>query len=162
MPLNFYDEPSLKLTETMGAPKIEGSFLEYRVPRLWPTYIHEMRTTFAKAYGIKVRCYGEHVGEPIWNLGNILGTWWESIGNLKGTWNTLGTREKWKKKTFHPSPFPQTYKEKARHLDGMLGPSHWLHEISLPKRVHHHFWPGLIRLAKNTLLIEPWPYSLKL
>jgi hypothetical protein len=36
----------------------------------------------------------------------------------------------------------------------MLGPSHWLHEISLPKRVHHHFWPGLVRLAKNTLLIE--------
>jgi hypothetical protein len=58
----------------MGAPKIEGSILEYRVPHLWPTYIHEIRTTFAKAYGIKVRCYGEYVGEPIWNLGNILGT----------------------------------------------------------------------------------------
>jgi len=35
----------------------------------------------------------------------------------------------------------------------MLGPSHWLHEISLPKGVHHHFWPGLIPLAKNTLPI---------
>jgi hypothetical protein len=22
----------------------------------------------------------------------------------------------------------------------MLGPSHWLHEISLPKRIGHHFW----------------------
>jgi hypothetical protein len=29
---------------------------------------------FAKAYGIKVRCYGEYVGEYIGNLGNILGT----------------------------------------------------------------------------------------
>jgi hypothetical protein len=36
----------------------------------WATYIGERRTTFAKAYGIKLRCYGEHIG----NLGNILGT----------------------------------------------------------------------------------------
>jgi hypothetical protein len=43
---------------------------------------------FAKVYGIKVRCYGEYVGEYIGNLGNILRTHSE----LKG--NTLGTREK--------------------------------------------------------------------
>jgi hypothetical protein len=36
------------------------------------------------------------------------------------------------------------------HADelGALGvhaePSHWLHEISISKTVHHHFWPGLI------------------
>jgi hypothetical protein len=30
--------------------------------------ICERRTTFAKAYGIKVRCYGEHVKEHIGNL----------------------------------------------------------------------------------------------
>jgi hypothetical protein len=35
--------------------------------------------------GIKVRRYGEHVGEHIGNLKNILETWWESIGNFKGT-----------------------------------------------------------------------------
>jgi len=29
---------------------------------------------FAKANGIKVRCYGEYVGEYIGNLGNILRT----------------------------------------------------------------------------------------
>jgi hypothetical protein len=34
--------------------------------------------------------------------------------------------------------------KKARHLECRLGPPHWLHEISLPKRVCHHFWPGLI------------------
>jgi hypothetical protein len=49
-------------------PKIEGSILKYRVPFLWPTYISERRTTSGKAYRIKVRCYGEHVG-------NTLGTW---------------------------------------------------------------------------------------
>jgi hypothetical protein len=49
-------------------PKIRGSILKYRVPSLWPTYIGERRTTFAKAYGMKVICYGEHIG----NLGNTL------------------------------------------------------------------------------------------
>jgi hypothetical protein len=51
-----------------------SSVLKYEVASLWPTYIGERRTTFVKAYGIKVRCYGEHVGEHIGNLGNILKT----------------------------------------------------------------------------------------
>jgi hypothetical protein len=38
-----------------------------------------------------------------------------------------------------PSTQPQNIKgKKARHLECMLGPSHWLHEISLPKRLGHH------------------------
>jgi hypothetical protein len=36
----------------------------------------------------------------------------------------------------------------------MLEPSHWVHEISLPKRLCHHFWHGLTVLAKNTPPIE--------
>jgi hypothetical protein len=49
--------------------------LKYRVPSLWPTCIAgERKTTFAKAYGIKVRCYGEHVEEDIEDFRNILGT----------------------------------------------------------------------------------------
>jgi hypothetical protein len=86
-------------------------------------------------------------------LGNILRTWWEPIERLKGTY--WEPRENEKK--FPPRPPPlQTLKEKkARHLECMLWASHWLHEISLPKRVGHHFWPGLIiPFAKNTL-----PYS---
>jgi len=61
-------------------PNIEGSILKYRVPPLWPTYIGERWTTFAKAYGIKVVgwCYGEHVGEQIEKFR-------EPVGNLKGT-----------------------------------------------------------------------------
>jgi hypothetical protein len=51
--------------------QIEGSILKYRVPPLWPTYIGEGRTTFARTYGRKVRCYGKRVGE---HIGNILGT----------------------------------------------------------------------------------------
>jgi hypothetical protein len=50
---------------------VDSSILKYSIPPPWPTYISERRTTFAKAYGIKVKCYGEHFGEH--------------IGNLKGT-----------------------------------------------------------------------------
>jgi hypothetical protein len=60
--------PSHKKMKLWRLPNIEGSILKYRVPLLWPTYISERRTTFGKAYRIKVRCYGEHVG-------NTLGTW---------------------------------------------------------------------------------------
>ncbi len=60
-------------------PKIEGCVLRYRVPPLWTTYTGERRTTFAKAYVIKVRCYGEHVEQHIGNLGNTL-------RNALGTW----------------------------------------------------------------------------
>jgi hypothetical protein len=56
-------------------PKIEGSVLNYGVPPLWPTYAGEKRTTFAKAYGIKVRYYWELFGEHVKNLGTLcLGT----------------------------------------------------------------------------------------
>jgi len=63
--------PSLKKMKLWRLLKIEGSILKYRVPPFWPTYIGERRTTFAKTYGIKVRCYGKRVGE---HIGNILGT----------------------------------------------------------------------------------------
>jgi hypothetical protein len=57
-----------------ATPKYEVLFLKYRDPPLWPTsYISERRTNFSQSiYGIKVRCYGEHVDEHIANLGNIV------------------------------------------------------------------------------------------
>jgi hypothetical protein len=70
-------------------PKIEGFILKYIIPPLWPTYIGE-RTPFSKAYGIKMRWYGEHVGENIANLGNILGTHWELNWNIVQThWKAI-------------------------------------------------------------------------
>jgi hypothetical protein len=49
---------------------------------MWPTYIGERTPTFAKAYGIKVRCYGKHVEE---HIGNQMGMHWELEGNIVGT-----------------------------------------------------------------------------
>ncbi len=36
--------------------------MKYRIPPLWPSYIGERRTTFAKAYGDKSKCYCELFG----------------------------------------------------------------------------------------------------
>jgi hypothetical protein len=63
-----------------GFPKTESSILKYVVPPLWPPYIGERRTPFSKAYGIKVRLYGE-MGKHCENWG----TCWKPIGNSKGT-----------------------------------------------------------------------------
>jgi hypothetical protein len=57
--------------------------------------------TFAKAYGIKVRCYGEHVRNTL----ATWGTYKEPIGNLKGAeWIHIGNEGKMKK---NPFPFVQ-------------------------------------------------------
>jgi len=100
----------------------------------------------------------------LWELErNILGTLWEPIGNLKGTFwelygNPLGTwrehvgnKGKWKKKIppTNPTPIPLSppKKLKRKQIKALwvhVEPSHWLHEISISKTVHHHFSPGLI------------------
>jgi hypothetical protein len=65
---------------------------------------HLYRTTFAKAYGIKVRCYGEHVGEHLGeHLGDLMGTHWE----LKK--EHIGNQEKMKKEILPPSPQTHTH-----------------------------------------------------
>ncbi len=87
-------------------------------------------------------------------LGKILKTHWELERNIVRTHWAVGKNEK----KFFPLPPPtppQNIKEKeTRHLECMVGPSHWLHEISLSKRFHHHFWHGLMPFAKNTPLIQ--------
>jgi len=46
---------------------------------------------FAKAYGIKVSCYGEHVGE---NIENLMGIHWELKENIMRTHWEQGKNEK--------------------------------------------------------------------
>jgi len=58
----------------METPQIEGPILKYRDPSRWLIYIGESMITFAKAYGIKVKCYGKHIG-------NLMGTHWEPRKN---------------------------------------------------------------------------------
>jgi len=71
------------------------------------------------------------------------GTHWESNGNSLGTHWELErniVRTHWE-----PRKSPNLKGKKSRHLGFPLS------EISIPKRVQHHFWPRLVRLSKNTL-----------
>jgi len=61
-----------------------------------------------------------------------MGTHWELEGN------------KQKMKKIPPSPPTNIKEKKINALSVHAEPSHWLHEISFSKTVHHHFWPGLI------------------
>jgi len=81
----------------------------------------------------------------LWDKSEVLwktcwGTYWELIGYLKGTyWEHIWNEGKMKKNPSLP-PFPPNLKgKKARNLECLLGPSHWLHELSLPKRVSSPF-----------------------
>jgi hypothetical protein len=65
------DWPIIKKMKLWRLPKIKGYFLKYRVPPFWPTYIGERRTTFVKAFGIKVRYYWEFLGEHVRSLGTL-------------------------------------------------------------------------------------------
>jgi hypothetical protein len=69
--MSQFDWPITQKMKLLGLPIIEGSILKHRVLSLWPTYIGEMRVTFAKEYGINVRCYWELFGEHVKNLGTL-------------------------------------------------------------------------------------------
>jgi hypothetical protein len=85
--------------------------------------------------GEKPGAIGNTFGEHIGNLENLMGTHWEHVEN-KG---------KMKKILLPPPPHTQNLKEKNNKALWLHAePSHWLHEISISKTVHHHFWPGLI------------------
>jgi len=59
-------------------------------------------------------------------------------------------REKWKKNpAAPPRPTKLKRKKKARHLQYVLGSSHWLHEISLCKRIPNHFLAWANTLCKE-------------
>jgi len=87
-----------------------------------------------------MRCYGEHVEEHIGNLGNILRTHWELIGNLSGTTEN------------EKNPQLPLKRGKKKHLECMLGPSGWLHETSYSKRICHNFWLGQCPLLRTEYL----------
>jgi len=78
-----------------------------------------------------------HLGNHIWeHFGSLMGTWCEHIGSQ---------RKKNKKIPCPPLPPPPLKKKKKKDH------SHWLHEISLSKNVHHQFfaWATLMPILKN-------------
>ncbi len=92
-------------------------------------------------------CWGTHRGFGE-DIGSLMGTHWEPKGDL------IGTHWEPRKNEKNLSPLPQNLKgKKTRYFECMIGPSHWLHEIYFPKKVHHHFLPSFTPFAKNTLPI---------
>jgi len=59
-------------------------------------------------------------------------------------WNLMGTHKEQGRKTKIPSPPTFSKRKKLDHSWVHDEPSHWLHEISISKAFHHHFWPGLM------------------
>jgi hypothetical protein len=84
----------------------------WRVPPLWPTYIGERRTTFAKAYGIKLWCYWELFAlnpshaptqkKLAWKVDCPLSKW-----NVNSGQSTPNSKHNWKKKTPPPNHPPE-------------------------------------------------------
>jgi hypothetical protein len=108
-----------KKVETMEVPKIEERFYgKMKCLSLWPTYIGEKGRTLGKTYGIKARCYWEHLWgtyqEPTEHFGNLMGTHWELEGNM------LGTKEKIFPPPPHPAPKKNLKDKKSRHFECML------------------------------------------
>jgi hypothetical protein len=70
--------PSQKIIiiETMEAPQNRRFNGKIECHLLWPTYIGEKGMTLGKMYGIKARCYWEHIG-------NLKRTCWEQRKNEK-------------------------------------------------------------------------------
>jgi hypothetical protein len=59
---------------------------------------------FCQSISDTSRCYGEHVGEHIGNLGNILGTHWELKENIVGTHWDPGKNEPLNTSSPHSTP----------------------------------------------------------
>ncbi len=95
--------PLQKKVESMEAPQNRRFYENMECLYLWPNYIGEKWRSLGKTYGIKARCYCEHIR----NLGNILGTHWELEREH------VGNKGKRKKKSSAPHPKPKRKKIKA-------------------------------------------------
>jgi len=69
-----FDWPITQKNEAMETPQNKRFYFEVYSSSPLAQIYRKKRTPFSKAYMIKVRWYGKHVGENIANLGNPLGT----------------------------------------------------------------------------------------
>jgi hypothetical protein len=133
-----FDWPITKKIESMEAPQTRRFYGKMECHPLWPTYIGEKGRTLGKTYGIKARCYWEHLWrthwEPIKHCKNMM----EPIGDVKGTcWE--------QKKKEKISPTPKLKRKKSRHFECML---------SLPIGCMKFLFPKLF--ATNNPIINWW------
>ncbi len=66
--------PLQNKVETMEAPQNKSFYEKMECLMFWPSYVHERGRTLGKTYGIKARCYWDHLGE---HIGNLMRTCWE-------------------------------------------------------------------------------------
>ncbi len=92
-------------------------------------------------------CWGIH-----WKFGehieDMMVIYWEFKGNI------MGAKENWKISSSESTRPPNLKGKNTKHLACVFGPSLWLHEISPPKRVHHHFWPELYASQVQFFVVE--------
>jgi len=104
--------------------------------------------------------YGEHVGEYIENLANIVRTWWELKGNI------VGTREFCNKSSSKPPLPPLTKKEKMQGtLSACLGLHIGCMKFLFPKVFITIFGLNYTSHKSNIFLLNligPWQKKLKL
>jgi hypothetical protein len=109
-------------------------------------------TTFAKTYAIKVRDYGEYVGEHIGNL-----KYWEPNKNPLRTWrelseNAFGNQGKMKK--YPPPPHPPSKKKKKQStLGACLGLPIGCMKFLFPKEFITIFDPSSYYLQRTPYFI---------
>jgi hypothetical protein len=110
-----------------SSPKIEGFLLKYGVPCLWPSYMGERRTTFAKA---------------------CMERWVSTVQVESDQWTVHSPHQTQLAKNIpflSPAPPHSTHKAKREAPSLHDTTSHWLHGNSIPKIGCHYFWP--LRIA---------------
>jgi hypothetical protein len=127
--MSQFDRPIIpKKMKLWRLPKIEGSILKYRIsPPLAHLYGWK-RTTFAKEYEIKVRCYWELFGEHVRNLGTLcfdtpqtptppkkILAWKLQCPSGKWTFHSPHQTQLGKKNPFSPRAHPQENKGRTLH-----------------------------------------------
>jgi hypothetical protein len=109
---------------------IEGSILKYTARPLWTSYMGERRATFAKEYGINLRCYWERFEEQVRNLRTLGGNMWETWELFGGTSQKLGNSLLWS-----PPPPPPNKKLACKvHCPSGKWTAHSPHQTQLEKK----------------------------
>ncbi len=123
-------------------PKIEDSMERWSASPFGPPIELRSGGLWANHRGLKRGAIGNTLVE---HIGNLMGTHWEQ-------------RENEKNSSPPPHPNPKLKRKRVKALWVHAEPSHWLHEISISRTVHHHFWPWIACIINwgYLLVVKIW------